>query len=440
MATAFSIRRNWARLTYNGARCQYQQDLDFLDQLRVITMSVILMLHVFIGMAMFTAQNPLAMEQFSANLLSQMLFSLVPFQVDLFFCISGLLLTVQFLQHTENKRFRISIFWQGLLNRYLRSLPVYAVLMLFTVSRYDTYQTTPSAYKIMSKMRVICRRKWWINFLYINNYYQPEEHCLIHTWYLAADFQLGNEYQLWYDEYFVRTYQRTETHCCSYFFGMMAGFLYHKITRKELSLPIATFRNVFTLASISIVGFALQAPLYNMMQFTKPSAWMAILSGVHKLSIGAFSAMSFLLLTFHDRQSLVRRWFRGNGLSRAMARLGFGFYLVQMTVLKVVFGNYPEDTRINVQLIASTFCSTFILSYAIALAAFIFIEKPFDVLFKLLLNLGKSRTAPVQPSVAKQANSVSVISSVMGSNGVKQKDSDGQTNRSDAQQGTDQVQ
>lgn len=71
-----------------------------------------------------------------------------------------------------------------------RSLPVYAVLMLFTVSRYDTYQTTPSAYKIMPKVRLICRRKWWINFLYINNYYQPEEQCLIHTWYLAADFQL----------------------------------------------------------------------------------------------------------------------------------------------------------------------------------------------------------------------------------------------------------
>uniref|UniRef100_A0A182NJB8 Acyltransferase 3 domain-containing protein n=1 Tax=Anopheles dirus TaxID=7168 RepID=A0A182NJB8_9DIPT len=385
---------NWARLTSNATRCQYQQDFDFLDLLRVTTMSMILLLHVFIGMAMFTAQNPLAMEQ--------ILFSLVPFQVDIFFCISGLLLTVQFLQHTENKRFRISILWQGLINRYLRSLPVYAVLMLFTVSRYDTFQTTPSAYKIMPRMRLICRRKWWINFLYINNYYQPEEQCLIHTWYLAADFQLfvlglvvmtflwrfpkatfwtsvsmgvlgfvlpmintylhamdammpltmkGNEYQLWYDEYFVRTYQATETHCCSYFFGMFIGFLYHKITRKELILPTTTLRNVFTLTSISIVGFALQAPLYNMMLFTKPSVWMAILSGVHKLSIGTFCSVSLLLLAFHDRKSFIRRWLSGNGLSRAMGRLGFGFYLVQMTVLKVVFGNYPEDTRINVQLI-----------------------------------------------------------------------------------------
>uniref|UniRef100_A0A182JNH6 Acyltransferase 3 domain-containing protein n=1 Tax=Anopheles christyi TaxID=43041 RepID=A0A182JNH6_9DIPT len=450
LATAFSIRRNWGRLTYKANRSQYQQDLDFLDHLRVLTMSFILLLH------------------FSAHPLSQMLFSIAPFQVDMFFCISGLLLTVQFMEHTENKRFRMSILWQGLVNRYLRSLPVYAVLMLFTVSRYDTYQTTPSAYKIMPKVRLICRRKWWINFLYINNYLQPEEQCLIHTWYLAADFQLfvfgllvltllwrfpkatfwtavtlgvvgfvlpmlntylyamdammpltmkGNEYQLWYDEYFVKSYQATETHCCSYFCGMIAGLLYNKIIRKELTLPIGTLRNVFTLAYISIIGFALQAPLYNMIQFTKPSSWMAILSGLHKLSIGSFYAMAFLLLTFHDRTSAIRRWFSGNALSRAMARLGFGFYLVQMTVLKVVFGNYPEDTRINVQLIISTFCSTFILSYSIALIAFLFIEKPFDVIFKLLLSSGKPRRPETEStSVSKQsASTITVISSAVES-------------------------
>ncbi|XP_052862299.1 nose resistant to fluoxetine protein 6-like isoform X2 [Anopheles cruzii] len=440
MATAFSVRRNWARLTQKSSQCQYQQDLDFIDQIRVLTMCFILMLHVFIGMVMFTSQNPLAMEQFLAHPVSQMLFSIVPFQVDLFLCISGLLLTVQFLQHTENKRFRLSILWQGLINRYLRSLPVYAVLMLFTVSHYDTFLTTPSAYKILPKMRLICRRKWWINFLYINNYYQPEEQCLIHTWYLAADFQLfvvgllimtvlwrfprasfwcasamglvgfvlpmintylsavdavmpltmkGNEYQLWYDEYFVRSYQATETHCASYFGGMIAGLMYHKISRKEFSLPIKMLRNVFSLASIAIVGFAVQAPLYNIMQFSKPSIWMAVLSGVHKLAIGSFYSVAFLLLAFHNRNTAVRRWLAGNTLSRVLARLGFGFYLMQMTVLKVVFSNYPEDTRINVQLIISTYCSTFVLSYAVALVAFLLVEKPFDVLLKLLLGQGK---------------------------------------------------
>lgn len=58
--------------------------------------------------------------QFSALLPNQMLFSIVPFQVDQFFSISGLLMSVQFLQYTEKRTFNVSILWKGLINRYLR--------------------------------------------------------------------------------------------------------------------------------------------------------------------------------------------------------------------------------------------------------------------------------------------------------------------------------
>ncbi|XP_053674394.1 nose resistant to fluoxetine protein 6-like [Anopheles nili] len=470
LATAFSIRRNWARLMHKSTRCQYQQDLDFIDMLRVLMMSLILLMHVLIGMGMCTSQNPLAMEQFSSHVATQMIFSLSPFFVDVFLCISGLLLTVQFLQHTENKRFRLGILWEGLANRYLRSFPVYAVLMLFTVSRYDTFQTTPSGYRIMSKVRLICRKKWWINFLYINNYYQPEEQCLIHTWYLAADFQLfvvglalltflwrfpkatlwtivplgvlgfvmpmvntyvhavdammpltlkGNEYQLWYDRYFVPSYQVTEMHFAAYFAGMIIGLLYHKTTNKDIVLPLVTIRRMFTMSCILMVCFALHAPIYNIMQFSKPSIWMAVVSGAHKVTIAVFYSLIMLLLAFHDRDSTIRRWLRGNALSRAMARLGFGFYLVQMSVLKIVFANYPEDTRINRQLVVTTFFSTFMLSYAIALVVFLFVEKPFDMLLKVLLDSGRKKEVVEKTSSVQESNSISVISSVIAADQLK---------------------
>ncbi|XP_058123114.1 nose resistant to fluoxetine protein 6-like [Anopheles ziemanni] len=455
LATAFAIRRNWAKLTYNSMRWRYQRDLDFLDLIRVLLMSLILLEHVLIGLYMFTSQNPLAMEQYAALLPNQMLFSIVPFQVDQFFAISGLLMAVQFLQYTEKRPFHMSIIWKGLVSRYLRSLPVYAVLMLFTVSLYDTLQTTPSAYKILPTVRRICRRKWWSNFLFINNYYQQEEQCLIHTWYLAADFQLyvvgllvmtllwrfpkatfwtaislgllgfllpmvntyvyavdammplnakGNEYQLWYDEYFTRAFQATELHCTSYFAGMIAGLLYHKIALKELTLRPRTVRRVFNVTSVLTAVFALQAPLYNMMNFSKPSVWMAILCGAHKVTFAVLYASTFLLLAFHDRQSALRRWFAGNGLSRTMAKLGFGFYIVQMSVLWVVFGNYPEDTRVNLQLAVSTYCSTFVLSYAIALILYIVVEKPFDVIFKLLLGGGNRNDQRLPEAVIRPGN------------------------------------
>ncbi|CAG5047458.1 unnamed protein product [Parnassius apollo] len=35
-----------------------------------------------------------------------------------------------------------------------------------------------------------CRDKWWAHFLYINNFLEPNEKCLMHTWFLATDMQL----------------------------------------------------------------------------------------------------------------------------------------------------------------------------------------------------------------------------------------------------------
>lgn len=35
-----------------------------------------------------------------------------------------------------------------------------------------------------------CRRNWWNNLFYINNYVSVQTTCLIHTWFIAADFQL----------------------------------------------------------------------------------------------------------------------------------------------------------------------------------------------------------------------------------------------------------
>lgn len=95
--------------------------------------------------------------------------------MDFFFAISGILLSLQFIKYSQTRRFSWRPFWMGLVNRYLRSLPVYAVLMLFTVSAYDRTAISPSAYRVLPTVRRICRDKWWTNFLFINNYYRPEE-------------------------------------------------------------------------------------------------------------------------------------------------------------------------------------------------------------------------------------------------------------------------
>ncbi|XP_053686957.1 nose resistant to fluoxetine protein 6-like [Sabethes cyaneus] len=442
--TAFSLRRNINRLTIKLSSNQIHQDLRFLESIRVYVMTAITFSHVIIGLGMTTSQNPEAMEKLLSKPGVQMFSSLAPFEVDIFFAISGLLLSVHFLQYTDGKRFGFKPFWTGVVNRYLRSIPMYALIMLFTTSMYDRLQVSPSAYKIMSMVRTICREKWWSNLLFINNYYRPEEQCLIHSWYLASDFQLfivglvlmmiiwkypsvqrpmvysilligfilpmvniyyhsmdavmlltnkGNAFQLWYDEWFIRTYQATEMHCLSYFTGMVLGIIYHKMQINDLLLAKSRiYRTLQYVVLPLVILFCIPAPLFQQYNFSKPSLWMSFYAGLHRLAFSAFISIWFLLFMFAERDSFFGRLRKSklfeNAFYRVLSRLSFGFYLIHMNVMKTLYGNHHEALRISLGLVVSVFCSATLITYTLALLAYVLVEKPCDIIFKQLMGGG----------------------------------------------------
>lgn len=44
--------------------------------------------------------------------------------------------------------------------------------------------------KFTSQLLNACRTNWWKNLLLVNNYDETPDLCLVHTWFLSADFQL----------------------------------------------------------------------------------------------------------------------------------------------------------------------------------------------------------------------------------------------------------
>ncbi|XP_021697289.1 nose resistant to fluoxetine protein 6 [Aedes aegypti] len=447
LLTAFSLRRNINRLTIKLKTSQIQQDLRFLEAIRVLVMALITFSHVMIGLAMTTTKNPEVMEKLLSAPGFQIFLASMPFEVDFFFAISGLLLAVQFIKYTQSRSFSWKPFWMGLVNRYLRSLPVYAMVMMFTVSVYDRLQISPSAYRIMPMVRRICRDKWWTNFLFINNYYRPEEQCMIHTWYLAADFQLflagflilmvlwkyrsiersliyvlvmvvillpmgniyfnsmdammlltnkGNAFQLWYDKWFTRTYQATEIHCISYFAGMLVGIIYHKMQNDDLYLAKSKLYKTLQYSVFPLVVlFSIPAPLFHHYDFSKPSLWMSLYAGLHRLAYTSFIAIGFLVLMFSNRDSFFGRLRTSklleNAFYRVLGRLSFSFYLIHMNVLKTTYGNFHENQRGSMGMVLNVYCSVILLTYVLALFAYLFIEKPCDIIFKQLFD-GKLAT------------------------------------------------
>lgn len=75
------------------------------------------------------------------------------------------------------------------IHRYLRLTPILAVIIVISLTLYKQLGSGPLYYTYILNA-INCDKYWWSALLYIQNYYNPEQICLNHTWYLSVDFQL----------------------------------------------------------------------------------------------------------------------------------------------------------------------------------------------------------------------------------------------------------
>lgn len=68
--------------------------------------------------------------------------------------------------------------------------PPLAVLILLCHSLLKHLGSGPLYNKVAETVTGPCQRNWWAALLFIQNYYNPEDICLGHTWYLSVDMQL----------------------------------------------------------------------------------------------------------------------------------------------------------------------------------------------------------------------------------------------------------
>ncbi|KAF9412773.1 hypothetical protein HW555_008776 [Spodoptera exigua] len=188
---AFSIRRNWRKLTApsNSAREPRLDRLKMFNGLRTMTMICVLFSHTTLIMSYSYINNPLYIETSYEDPLKQILFngSLV---THTFFVMSSFLLAYNLQLYTEKHKPSWVQLPKGILLRWLRLTPTYALIM-FTISTWmrHAYQG-PLWGLVVSSEADACRQYWWAQLLYINNYVYDDAFCLPQTWYLAADTQL----------------------------------------------------------------------------------------------------------------------------------------------------------------------------------------------------------------------------------------------------------
>lgn len=109
--------------------------------------------------------------------ISTMILTGGPQIVQTFFAMSGFLLAVQMIQYSENHSRSPGILFllKTTVYRYIRLTPVYAFVILLHATWLSKLQDGPLWKMGTETERAFCRRNWWTNLLYVNNYINGDQ-------------------------------------------------------------------------------------------------------------------------------------------------------------------------------------------------------------------------------------------------------------------------
>ncbi|KAG6455943.1 hypothetical protein O3G_MSEX009498 [Manduca sexta] len=182
--------------------------LKSINGIRTLSTSLVIMSHAFLP-ALIYIDNPQAVEE-TYNNVANHIFSNGSIIMQTFFTISGFLLVYNLQIAAEKNSYEWLTLPRGVLLRWLRLTSAYALVLAVTVTwmrhagsgplwqvRHYSMTTTNEAINNKSNFfqPVVgteardCARNWWLHLVLLNNYVDGSE-CMVHTWYLAADFHL----------------------------------------------------------------------------------------------------------------------------------------------------------------------------------------------------------------------------------------------------------
>ncbi|XP_077532446.1 O-acyltransferase like protein-like [Haemaphysalis longicornis] len=107
--------------------------------------------------------------------------------VDSFFLISGLLVVYTNWKELTESNGRLNVI-RFLFNKYWRMAPP-LLLSLGLLFLMPVLGDGPFWNDIMGTEIRLCEKSWWSNLLFINNFWESKQMCLVATWYLACNFQ-----------------------------------------------------------------------------------------------------------------------------------------------------------------------------------------------------------------------------------------------------------
>ncbi|KAJ8712634.1 hypothetical protein PYW08_007938 [Mythimna loreyi] len=190
LLSAWSVRSNWRRLTasYEDGDPRLAA-LTPVQGVRVLLMMLIMATHSGCIHDMLYLYNPRWIEQISRHPVL-MIFLNGTSVVQIFVLLSNFLLGYNLLLYSKSNIISYRLLPYITLKRIARIFPVYMVVTGYAATWWARSSTGPLWAPAVGAESDVCRRKFWSHMFFVHNLLNPEEICLVQTWFVAVDMQL----------------------------------------------------------------------------------------------------------------------------------------------------------------------------------------------------------------------------------------------------------
>ena len=340
------------------------------------------------------------------------------FAVDIFFVLSGLLLSFLSMKEIEQRQGKFP-FISFYVHRLLRLSPAYYVV-IFVYFKVLPHVGSGPLWTFIDNNN--CEKYWWTNILYVNNFYPTsfDSVCYPVTWYLAINFQLfiispiflmllyhfwkigfttvagtmlasitiigtlagiknanANLVQSLITSMYAGSniYEKPYCRINAYLIGIILGFILHKKWRIRFNLWLhICFYSVTWIIAISccLTMIFLPYQTWHGHPFTKAENVMYYMFSRTVFSFG----IALMIYACHNGFGGVINKFLSWSFWIPLSRLTFMAYLCHPTVLTLMYDTMRFRVIYTDWLLIVLFAATVTLSYSLALVLAVTVEYP----------------------------------------------------------------
>lgn len=455
---SFSLYTNTQKL-FVARNAGRKETLDIFNGIRVLSMSWVVLGHVFAQRMKFSAILNLEVIFEWLREPKGLLIYGAFFSVDTFFWISGFLIAYIFLSEYSSKG-RMN-FKQVYFHRFYRIMPPF--LMSFCLSyAFPRYAGDGPMYVRGDFMDEQCEGVWWSNIVFLNNFVPNGDgnKCFIHGWYLANDMQfflitplilhvyhaidrklgwgcilgvivtnvictlsiadyhgasVGGANSLW--ESFETIYTKPYCRIGAYIVGVIFGMLYfnHKYYESNdeiydpyaLSITSLLDRRIFRLISYNLgstlINYILYVQYYAYHSSVSQPDLRDDMTQASRNMFLAFSRLGYglgmgcvLLPVLMGHGTLLYNFLAANFWT-PFARLSFCGYLVHMPIFFVLFMNEPTGIFYDNQRLFLDFVALLMITWFAAYLLCMAVESPSMAIERIWKNAAQAKKRPTKP-------------------------------------------